>query len=69
MTETAENRDSVMSSLVPSKQEQVEGVAPADETVFGLPEAAHSGSRPYINPSMDLPKMVKFIKSNLPGAL
>ena len=43
MTETAENRDSVMSSLVPSKQAQIEGVAPADETVFGLPEAAHSG--------------------------
>ena len=58
-----------MSSLVPSKQEQIKSAVPADETVFDLPEATHAGSRPYINPSMDLPKMVKYIKRNIPGAL
>lgn len=58
-----------MTPFVPSKLEQTEGVAPADETVFDPPEAAHAGSRPYINPSMDLPKMVKYIKRNIPGAL
>ena len=58
-----------MTPLVPSKLGQIEGVAPPDETVFDLPEATHTGSRPYINPSMDLPKMVKYIKRNIPAAL
>ena len=59
-----------MSDLVPSKLEAVEGAAPADETVvFDSPEANLTRSRPYIHPSFDLPKMVKYIKRNIPGAL